>query len=122
MPAMQDRRPESSRNPTVLTRSSSPPSTEHVLVRAACPSATPTTRNMAACDSGASMLCVSIGTLSQLFPDNPNLLLRNVARTVTSPVAVSSERATLACPVYPLSMLPPKGGQSQNHPLSRPAG
>src|SRR5258708_9010196 len=69
---MHERRPESSRNPTVLTRPSSPSSTEATFARALCSLATVTTRNTAASDSGASMLCASIGTLSQFLPDIPN--------------------------------------------------
>ena len=65
---MHDSRPERSRNPTVLTRSSSPSSTEQTFARAASSSATVTTRKTAASDNGASILCASIGTLSQLFP------------------------------------------------------
>ncbi len=69
IPAMHDSRPERSRNPTVLTRSSSSPSTEPTFARAAGSFATVTTRKIAASDNGASMLCASIGTLSQFFPD-----------------------------------------------------
>jgi hypothetical protein len=58
-----------------------------VLARAASPSATATTRKMAKRDSGASMLWGSIGTLSQLFPDNPRLLLQKMTRRVPGPLA-----------------------------------
>src|SRR5262249_49291833 len=61
-----------SRNPTVLTRSSSPSSAKQTFVRAVSSLATVTTRKTAARDRGASMLCASIGTLSQFFVDIAN--------------------------------------------------
>src|SRR5262249_700386 len=69
---MHDSRAERSRNPTVLTRSSSPSSAKQIFVRAVGSLATVTTRKTAACDRGASMLCPSISTLSQFFFDIEN--------------------------------------------------
>ncbi|MGN6411502.1 MAG: hypothetical protein ACTHK9_08645 [Nitrobacter sp.] len=43
------------------------------LCESVCSLATVTTRKTAARDRGASMLCASIGTLSQFFPDIPTL-------------------------------------------------
>src|SRR5262249_10742316 len=69
---MHDSWAERSRNPTVLTRSSSPSSAKQTFVRAVTSLATVTTRKTAARDKGASMLCASIGTLSQFFFDIPS--------------------------------------------------
>src|SRR5262245_64385463 len=66
---MHDSRAERSRNPTVLTRSSSPSSAKQTFARAFGSLATVTTRKTAARDRGASMLCASIGTLSQFLFD-----------------------------------------------------
>src|SRR5262249_19689384 len=67
IPTIHDSRAERSRNPTVLTRSSSPSSAKQTFVRAVSSFATVTTRKTAARDRGASILCASIGTLFQSF-------------------------------------------------------
>src|SRR5262249_3730394 len=69
IPAMHERRPGRSRKPTVLTRSSSPSSAEQAVASADGSLPTVTTRKTAARDRGASMLCASIGTLSQFLSD-----------------------------------------------------
>src|ERR1700761_8923638 len=74
MPAMHDSRAGRSRNPTVLMRSSSPSSAAQACARSLRSAPTVTTRKIAARESGASMLCASIGTLSQFFSALPGLL------------------------------------------------
>src|SRR5262245_58006613 len=91
---MHDRRAERSRKPTVLTRSSSPSSAEKTLASAAGSLAALTIRKTAARDRGASMLCASIGTLSQSFPVIPNaplLAQRNASAKPASRPAFASD-------------------------------